>query len=86
MKYIVTKTQAGKEEIFLFPSGVNHDCMMEALGAVKNQTHGKWTRLLRTPVSAGFVSSSGVCFGESSTLGLSSREEDTALLAGQYIA
>jgi hypothetical protein len=85
VKYIVTKTQAGTEEIFVFPRSVNHDCMMEALSRIKSQTTGDWVRVPRTPVSAGFVSSSGACFGDSMTLGLKSREKDTALLADQYL-
>lgn len=80
MKYIVTKSEEGVEEIFVFPSKVHHDAMMQSLVGIKNQTYGQWQRVFREPVSAGFIGSNGQCYGSSETLGLSSRpEEDTAL-------
>lgn len=83
-KYIVTVGQDGLEEIFTFPMSVNHDCMAEVLGVIKNQTHGDWHRVRRRPVSAGFVTFDGYCSGRSETLNLDSRpEQDTALL-GMY--
>lgn len=78
MKYIVTKNKDGKEEMFTFPDSVNHNIMAEAIGHLKNQTHGDWKRIERKVVSAGFIEG-GVCTGKSETLGLSSRTEDTAL-------
>ena len=79
MKYIVTQDENGKEEIFVFPKSVNHDCMGEVLGYIKNQTWGNWERVFRFPISAGFTD--GVkCYGHSETLGLKSRPEDTQLL------
>jgi len=80
MKYIVTTSDEGNEEIFLFPSDIEHVCMAEALSRIKNQSDGNWTRVLRTPVSAGFVSKDGSCYGKSITLELSSREIDSKLL------
>lgn len=72
MKYIVTNYD-GTESIHLFPSLHRHDEM------AKN--------LLGKPISAGAVlainNGSGFilkCFGESTTLGIKSREEDTTLL------
>lgn len=79
MKYIVTQRQDGKEEMFIFADTVNHDCMAEAISHMRNQTHGTWTRIDRTPVSAGFVEA-GQCVGKSETLSLSSRPTDTQLL------
>lgn len=79
MKYIVTKTEDDKEEIFIFPKSVNHDCMMEVLSRIKNQTGGNWERVRRKAVSAGFTA--GVkCYGCSETLGLKSRQEDSELI------
>lgn len=72
MKYIVTKDEDGKEEIFIFPKSVNHDCMMEVLQRIRDQSYGRWNRVYREPVSAGFVSG-GVCSGHSETLKLQSR-------------
>lgn len=72
MKYIVTKDEDGKEEIFIFPKSVNHDCMMEVLQRIRDQSHGRWNRIYREPVSAGFVND-GVCSGYSETLKLQSR-------------
>lgn len=83
MKYICTKGEGNKEEIFTFPGTVDHDAMAEVLGCIKNHTHGNWERVMRTPVSAGFVSDYGGCYGESVTLNLKSRTEDTALLRSQ---
>jgi hypothetical protein len=79
MKYITTKSEEGKTEIFLFPRDINHDAMAEAIARVRNQTTGEWRRIRREPVSAGFVTG-GVCHGESETLRLKSCESDTALL------
>ncbi len=79
MKYIVTETESGHREIFIFPNEVNHDCMAEALYGIRNQTHGDWRRVRRKPVSAGFVTE-GKCHGYSETLGLSAHASDTAML------
>ena len=39
MKYIVTRNlENDKEEIFIFPKSVNHDCMAEVLECIKNQS------------------------------------------------
>lgn len=83
MKYICTSDSDGKEEIFIFPKTVDHDAMAEVLGHIKNHTHGNWERIMRTPVSAGFVTPGGQCLGGSITLNLRSRPEDTELLDGQ---
>jgi len=85
MKYIRTVSEQDVEEIFLFPDTVNHDAMAEVLMYIKNQTHGNWERVMRTPISAGFVSADGNCYGESETLGLESMpEDDTELLRKTY--
>jgi hypothetical protein len=80
MKYIVTQQTDGKEEIFIFPNTVHHDCMAEILGHIKDKSFGAWKRVCREPVSAGFVKD-GQCVGESESLGISSRPQDTDLLA-----
>jgi len=81
MKYITTLQVSGKLEIFTFPDSVNHDCMAEAIGRMRNQSHGNWERVRRKPLSAGFVNASGICLGESESLGLVSRgDDDTSLL------
>ncbi len=82
MKYIVMSDEDGKEEIFIFPKSVNHDCMAEAISRIKNQTWGNWVRVWRTTVSAGFVSD-GVCSGYSETLGLKSRGDQDSQLIGE---
>ena len=85
MKYICMKSNNGFE-IFTFPNNIDHDVMVEALSGLKDQTQDPWTRVLRTPVSAGFVDRQNGCYGESMTLGLAARElEDTQLLSGQKI-
>lgn len=78
MKYITTKDEEGKEELFAFPSSINHDAMAEVLNHIKNQTHGNWKRVRRTPISAGFIIGNS-CTGKSESLGLKSRPEDTIL-------
>lgn len=85
MKYICTKKADGTEEIFTFSMKINHDCMMEAVESIKNQTHNRWIRIHRDIISAGFVSAKGTCFGNSETLGVKSRGDvDTELLKNQY--
>jgi hypothetical protein len=83
LKFVTTIDEDGKEELFSFPDGVHHDAMAEILGRIKNQTHGTWFRVYREPISAGFIDVSGTCYGQSETLGLASRPEDTALYAKQ---
>lgn len=82
MKFITTIDKDGNEELFMFPSNIDHDAMAEVLGHIKNQTHGNWHRVFRKPVAAGSVSGSK-CHGKSETLGLKARPEDTSLLARQ---
>jgi hypothetical protein len=82
MKYIVTVDSSDVEEIFLFPKTVRHDCMAEAIRGVKNQLHGNWYRVKRTPISAGFIVN-GECTGSSETLNLKSRQQDTVLYKRQ---
>lgn len=84
MKYIRTATDDEKHEIFIFPKSVDHDCMMEMLARIKNTTTGRWERIRRVPVSAGFVDGNGTCYGESFTLGIGSDPTDTELLKEQY--
>lgn len=80
MKYIVTENaDTGEEEIFTFPNSVNHDVMAESIAGMRTQTWSPWKRVHRTPVSAGFIKG-GKCEGESLTLNLKSREQDSKLL------
>lgn len=81
MKYIVTKQENGTEEIFIFPKSVHHKDMAEAVGFLKDRSGAgsSWKRLIREPISAGFVEG-GKCLGNSESLMLASRTEDTALL------
>ena len=86
MKYVCFKNQNGEEEIMMFPRHIHHDCFAEIQGHIKNQSHGQWHRVSRNPVSAGFVAftnSGANCFGESITLGLKSRKQDTEILMQQ---
>ncbi|AND75145.1 hypothetical protein pf16_222 [Pseudomonas phage pf16] len=80
MKYIVMMEDlTAKETIVIFDESINHDCMAEVVGRIKNQTWGDWRRVFRTPVAAGFTD--GVkCWGMSETLNLSSRGEEDAKL------
>lgn len=84
MKYICFRnTDTDKEEIVLFPEYIHHDCFAETFERVRNQSHGDWKRVERVPVSAGFTDGL-TCYGESESLRLSSRPEDTALLRSQF--
>ena len=84
MKYICTESEHGLQEVFTFPKTVDHDVMAEALERMKNKTTGTWERIWRRPVSAGFVEN-GECFGNSITLDLASRDEDTEILRKQTL-
>ncbi len=87
MKYICFKIEStGIEEIFLFPRKVHHNCASEALYAIRDQMHDDWKRERRTPVSAGFVSMSAkgiICHGDSESLGLRARDQDSQILCTQ---
>jgi hypothetical protein len=81
-KYIVTKREDDTEEIFVFPKAIHHKDMAEAVEHLKEHdtlVYGKWKRIHRQPISAGFVEG-GKCVGVSESLGLRSRPEDTTLL------
>ena len=78
MKFITTVDEKGIEEMFIFPRGIDHDAMAEALEGIKNKTHGNWERIYRKPVAAGFVNGVGT-YGRSESLDLSARPEDDRL-------
>jgi hypothetical protein len=84
MKYIATtRDEDGTREIFLFPNEVPHNVMAEAIYGLRNQTHGEWRRIRRTPVSAGFVTADDTgpyCYGQSESMHLRSQDGDTELL------
>lgn len=84
MKYICIEDDDGKPEIIVFSNSINHDVMAESVERMKNQTHGNWERVIRSPVSAGFVTSDSKCHGRSESLGLDSRPEDTSILRDQF--
>lgn len=80
MKYIVTEHEDdGREEIFIFPRNINHDCMAEMIARIRNQMHGRWKRKRRTPIAAGFTDCV-TCWGRSETLDLDSRKDKDAKL------
>jgi hypothetical protein len=83
MKYITTRSEDGLEEIFLFSAVINHDAMAEVIECIKNRTREPWHRVHRHPISAGFVSADGECYGRSESLRLEARIEDTGLLRHQ---
>lgn len=87
MKYICfLNEETGQEEILVFPKTVNHDCFAEVAGRIKNQIDGSWHRVMRKPVSAGFVAqfkSGLICYGRSMTLDLPARDCDTEILNKQ---
>ena len=68
MKYIVTETKEGTEDIFIFPNTVNHDCMAEVLCYIKDQSWGDWERVYRKPIAAGFTDGELCWGGEVETL------------------
>lgn len=84
MKYIVAEREDDEvEEIFIFPSSINHDCFMESIDRTRSSTGDRWTRTLRDPVAAGFTD--GVtCWGRSETLDLDSRGEVDAKLITRH--
>jgi len=78
IKYVCTKDENGKEEIFTFPKSIDHDRFAHALCEIGPDFQ------YREPISAGFVTRRGKCLGSSGTLDLDSRIADTAILAMQY--
>ncbi len=77
MKYICFKTETKIEEIITFPRTINHDDISFRC------THIGY--VMREPISAGFVSTEGDCYGKSITLNMKSRPEDTEILKKQLI-
>jgi hypothetical protein len=80
MKFITTKTEEGKHEVFLFPRLVHHDAMAEMLEAIKTEINGKKDWVFRRPISAGFIDKNLDCHGVSETLNLKSRQKNDTLL------
>lgn len=78
MKYVVVE-RGDIEEIFLFPTHIDHDSFAGVLSYIK--TGGRnWKREYADPISAGFTDGV-VCYGRSVTLNLDSRKDvDTELL------
>lgn len=75
MKYIVTKDEDGKAELFIFPANFNHDefaGMVNSLKTYINGNHCDWIRMRRKPIAAGFTDGKH-CTGRSETLNLDSR-------------
>lgn len=75
MKYVVTKDEHGKEEIFIFPKHINHDHFAEVLHGIRTDVPGTWNdweRMYRKPIAAGFTDGK-TCTGRSETLNLDSR-------------
>ena len=84
MKYIVLGVihESGmKMEVpFIFPEHIVHAMMSQVCKVLCEAT---WQDSTITPISAGFVSSTAFeddCYGESETLGLKSRPEDSRLI------
>lgn len=84
MKYIVVQL-GEKQSIFVFPRGVDHDRMFEALEAIRFGDERNWVREIRKngeAIAAGFIDD-GRCHGRSETLNLDSRGDlDSILLRG----
>ena len=80
MKYVVTKTENGPEQIFIFEKDIDHDRFYEVLSYIKEGHDRNWLREFRELVSAGFTDGK-TCWGKSESLNKDSRpKEDTALL------
>lgn len=70
-KYIVVENDFVKSpSIIIFPSNISHKNMSDALKRIR----------FNKVISAGFIDDFMQCFGESQTLNLKSRKEDTVLL------
>ena len=75
MKYIVTKSETEKLEIFIFPERYHHSDMAGMVCNLKSFVNGNpnnWERHYKEPVSAGFTDGKK-CSGRSETLNLDSR-------------
>ena len=68
-KYIIVKTRDNGEYPIIFPLRVTHKQMATRNGE---------------PISAGFVNDRLECFGESDSLGIKSRPEDTAIIKDMF--
>ena len=80
MKYVVTKTKEGPEQIFIFEKGIEHNRFYDVLGYIKEGHDRNWLREFRELVSAGFTDGK-TCWGKSESLNKDScSKEDTALL------
>jgi hypothetical protein len=84
MKYVVTKDENDKEDIFIFPKRFNHDDFAEAIDRVKVRNLDNprdWQRGRLAPIAAGFTDGK-TCAGRSETLDLDSRGRLDEMLIG----
>lgn len=80
MKYVVVRSEEHGEQLFVFPSNLNHSAESEVLSYIKTGSSTNWSRTYREPLSAGFFDGDR-CFGASETPNLKSRpDKDLALL------
>lgn len=73
MKYVILTDESGVEHTVVFDKSINHDYMALAVQHMKEEYY--------KPVSAGFTNGI-LCYGNSETLRLDSREEDTVKVYG----
>lgn len=79
MKYVIVRFDEGPDSIFFFPKSVRHDYFVESLQSLRHDAGRGWDRMYPEPISAGFTD--GVtCYGQSESLDLESRPEDTLLM------
>jgi hypothetical protein len=81
MKYIVYLDN-GTEYGVMFPSGINHNHMADAIDVLRFGGDHDWHRRQGEVVAAGFIDRLGSCSGYSETLGIKSRGQiDTELFS-----
>lgn len=80
MKYVVVDSFEYGEELFIFPTSIEHDRFAEVLYYIRPPAPWTYSSACRKAVSAGFTDGE-TCYGRSELLDLDSRKEDTVLLS-----
>ena len=78
MKYVMVESEEYGEQLFIFPTNIDHDKFAEVLHDIGSYEESAY----REPVGAGFTNLKE-CYGESGTLGIGNRKKDTRALRGE---
>lgn len=85
-KYIVLHKEDHERKdkfMFIFPKEINHDDFLEIAQSIVFKSKDLGYRPVNC-FSAGFISTDGICYGSSESIGIGSHQDDTALFLSTF--